>query len=59
MQKRIYIQKYQQEGTLIQEQVPGDENPLFKIIIPTRINTQAQYNTDTPNPTTAQTATHS
>jgi hypothetical protein len=34
--ENFHMQKIQQEGTLIPEQSTGDENPLFRIIIPPR-----------------------
>jgi hypothetical protein len=33
--ENFYIQIYRQQGLLIKEQIPGEENPLFKIITPT------------------------
>jgi hypothetical protein len=54
--ENFYMQKHQQESILIQEN-PGDENPLFKIIIPTRLNAQDQQDTDTPNTATNHTVT--
>jgi hypothetical protein len=57
--ENFYMQKHQQEGTLTLEQNPGDENALFKIIIPTRLNAQEQQDTDTPNTATNHTVTHS
>jgi hypothetical protein len=44
--ENFYIQKYQQEGTLIQEQIPPVENSLFKIIIPMHSNAQARQDAD-------------
>lgn len=44
--ENFYIQKHQQEGTLIQEQIPSDENLLFKIIIPPHSNAQARQDDD-------------
>jgi hypothetical protein len=44
--ENFYMQKYQQEGILIQEQIPPDENSLFKIIISTPSNAQARQDTD-------------
>ena len=39
--ENFYIQKYQQEDILTQEQNIGEENPLFKFIIHTQHNTHA------------------
>jgi hypothetical protein len=51
--ENFYMQKHQQEGTLIQEQSPGEENPLFRIIIPTHPNAlEEKQDTDTPNTST-------
>jgi hypothetical protein len=33
--QNFYIQQHYQKGTLMNEQHPGKENPLFKIINPT------------------------
>jgi hypothetical protein len=38
--ENFYIQHYQ-KGALMNEQHPGEENPLLKIIIPTTHNTHA------------------
>ena len=40
--ENFYIQKYQHEDILTQEQNIGEENPLFKFIIYTQHNTHAQ-----------------
>jgi hypothetical protein len=39
--ENCYIQQHYQKGTLMYEQHPGEENPLFKIINPTTHNTHA------------------
>jgi hypothetical protein len=44
--ENFYMQKYQQEGLLIQEQIPPDENTLFKIIIPAPTDAQARQDVD-------------
>ena len=44
--ENFYMQKFQQEGLLIQEQVPPDENSLFKIIIPADTDAQARKDGD-------------
>ena len=33
--ENFYIQIYHEQGLLINEQIPGEENPLFKFITPT------------------------
>jgi hypothetical protein len=48
------MQKQQQDGILIQEQNPGEENPLFRIIVPTHPNAHEQKQ-DTTHPTRPQT----
>jgi hypothetical protein len=40
--EKFYMQKQQQDGTRIQKQIPGKENPLFRIIIPTHPNAHEQ-----------------
>ena len=50
--ENFYMQN-QQDGTLIQEQNPGEEIPLFRIIIPTHPNAHEQrQDIDTPNTST-------
>jgi hypothetical protein len=50
--ENFYMQK-QQYDILIQEQIPGEENPLFRIIISTHPNEHEQkQDTDTPNTST-------
>jgi hypothetical protein len=50
--ENFYMQK-QQDGKLIQKQIPGEENPLFRIIIPTHPNAHEQrQDIDTPNMST-------
>jgi hypothetical protein len=44
--ENFYMQKYQQEGLLIQEQIPPDENALFKIITPAPTDAQARQDID-------------
>ena len=44
--ENFYMQKFQQEGFLIQEQMPPDENSLFKIIIPADTDAQARKDGD-------------
>jgi hypothetical protein len=39
--ENLYIQMYHQKESLINEQNPGEENPLFKLITPTTHNTHA------------------
>jgi hypothetical protein len=39
--EQFYIQLHYQKVTLINEQHPGEENPLFKIIYPSIHNTHA------------------
>jgi hypothetical protein len=36
--ENFYIQQHYRKGTLMNEQHPGEENPLFKIINPTTHN---------------------
>jgi hypothetical protein len=53
--ENFYIQMFQQEGTLIQEQNSGEENPLCKIIIHTQHKTHApKQDTDVLNTTTTK-----
>jgi hypothetical protein len=48
--ENFYMQKYHQhEGLLIQEQIPPDENALFKIIIPAPTDAQARQDFDPKN----------
>jgi hypothetical protein len=45
--ENFHMQKLQQEGTLIPEQSTGDENPLFRIIIPPRPKEQKRQDSNT------------
>ena len=45
--ENFYVQQYFQNGTMIKEQQPGEENILLKIIKPTAQHTHVHISTPT------------
>jgi hypothetical protein len=50
--ENFYMQKHQYDGTLMQEQILNEENPLLRIIISTHLNTHEQNRTLQTQPQT-------